>query len=451
MDGFMHGLYNNPRREIGVDGEHTCKDMAALKNPTLKSDSNMSSHSPETNGDPCGPLRHYVRPVLGLHLITNGSSKFRRKREFIPEDQKDYNYWFKRKRNNEAAKRSRQRRKMEEMLLEGRAVALLRENEKLRATLSAVQYRAIGVEHPHHRFGDSFSGQGISPYCFHPPSTDVPTAPHMLPTAALSFGTTLRMAKHMSDSGYTDFSGLTQTHIVPSDDPCVINNDSDAFQQFHRPGSKDSLSGSAVSNSCAPPSILNGYTCHGNAGVGYSFAPNSYAFDARYNTPQSAGTPECSFPATPTCIRLPRYSARRGHHAQGTNLGERTRGKSPDNFDHINPSPEGRINRSNQSNDGQQDQTAVAKAGSGTMFPLPHKLRYKMSKAIREESLGATKGDDNVCGYVDGNIGKLSKGTSMSPSNAFDYIGADGLLKQQLASLYAEVKTLKKIVLTKSN
>ncbi|XP_066507685.1 NFIL3 like protein-like [Hoplias malabaricus] len=69
----------------------------------------------------------------------------RRKREFTPEDQKDDTYWLKRSRNNESAKRSRLRRRMEESLLEARAVELLRENEKLKAALSAIHYN-IGVK-----------------------------------------------------------------------------------------------------------------------------------------------------------------------------------------------------------------------------------------------------------------------------------------------------------------
>ncbi|KAF4081869.1 hypothetical protein AMELA_G00145330 [Ameiurus melas] len=70
----------------------------------------------------------------------------RRKREFTPDELKDDNYWMKRSRNNEAAKRSRERRRMEERLLEERALQLLRENEKLKAALSAINYHGVGKE-----------------------------------------------------------------------------------------------------------------------------------------------------------------------------------------------------------------------------------------------------------------------------------------------------------------
>ncbi|KAK2823595.1 hypothetical protein Q7C36_020195 [Tachysurus vachellii] len=78
----------------------------------------------------------------------------RRKREFTPDELKDDNYWMKRSRNNEAAKRSRERRRMEERLLEERTLHLLRENEKLKAALSAVSYRCVGKETSYDTFMD---------------------------------------------------------------------------------------------------------------------------------------------------------------------------------------------------------------------------------------------------------------------------------------------------------
>lgn len=93
----------------------------------------------------------YAKSILG---IKSGSAikanvGTRRKREFIPEEQKDGNYWFKRNRNNEAAKRSRQRKRMEEYLLETRAVQLFHENEKLKAVLSSVH--SSGPDRPTHQ------------------------------------------------------------------------------------------------------------------------------------------------------------------------------------------------------------------------------------------------------------------------------------------------------------
>lgn len=82
------------------------------------------------------------RNAYQLHAAPSlrANSATRRKRQFTPDEQKDGNYWLKRTRNNEAAKRSRQRKRMEEHHLESRAVALQRENDKLKAALSAVHH-----------------------------------------------------------------------------------------------------------------------------------------------------------------------------------------------------------------------------------------------------------------------------------------------------------------------
>lgn len=69
------------------------------------------------------------------------SSSTRRKREFIPVDKKDDGYWDKRRKNNEAAKRSREKRRVNDMVLESRVLALLEENARLRAELLALKFR----------------------------------------------------------------------------------------------------------------------------------------------------------------------------------------------------------------------------------------------------------------------------------------------------------------------
>lgn len=76
------------------------------------------------------------------------SSSIRRKREFIPLDKKDEGYWDKRRKNNEAAKRSREKRRVNDMVLEGRVLALLEENARLRAELLALKFRFGLVKDP---------------------------------------------------------------------------------------------------------------------------------------------------------------------------------------------------------------------------------------------------------------------------------------------------------------
>lgn len=65
----------------------------------------------------------------------------RRKREFTPEEKKDASYWEKRRKNNEAAKRSREKRRANDFMLETRLVALSEENAALRAELVASNLR----------------------------------------------------------------------------------------------------------------------------------------------------------------------------------------------------------------------------------------------------------------------------------------------------------------------
>ncbi|KAI5101573.1 nuclear factor, interleukin 3 regulated, member 4 [Silurus meridionalis] len=65
----------------------------------------------------------------------------RRKREFTPEEKKDACYWEKRRKNNEAAKRSREKRRANDFMLETRLVALSEENAALRAELLALNLR----------------------------------------------------------------------------------------------------------------------------------------------------------------------------------------------------------------------------------------------------------------------------------------------------------------------
>ncbi|KAF7664109.1 hypothetical protein LDENG_00189420 [Lucifuga dentata] len=77
-------------------------------------------------------------------LILCGS---RRKREFIPEEKKNATYWEKRRKNNEAARRSREKRKVNDYVLETHLLALKEENVRLNAELLAIKLH-FGLVHP---------------------------------------------------------------------------------------------------------------------------------------------------------------------------------------------------------------------------------------------------------------------------------------------------------------
>uniref|UniRef100_UPI00398EA77E nuclear factor, interleukin 3 regulated, member 6 n=1 Tax=Pristiophorus japonicus TaxID=55135 RepID=UPI00398EA77E len=91
-----------------------------------------------------------ARSLLGTRQLKQkeASSANRRKREFIPDEKKDNSYWDKRKKNNEAAKRSREKRRVNDMVLEQRVVALLEENARLKAELLALKFRFGLVKDP---------------------------------------------------------------------------------------------------------------------------------------------------------------------------------------------------------------------------------------------------------------------------------------------------------------
>ncbi|KAM9331306.1 nuclear factor interleukin-3-regulated protein [Gastrophryne carolinensis] len=69
------------------------------------------------------------------------SASCRRKREFIPDEKKDAMYWEKRRKNNEAAKRSREKRRLNDMVLENKLMALGEENASLKTELLSLKLK----------------------------------------------------------------------------------------------------------------------------------------------------------------------------------------------------------------------------------------------------------------------------------------------------------------------
>ncbi|XP_068277033.1 NFIL3 like protein [Nyctibius grandis] len=72
-----------------------------------------------------------------LHSKVSGPS--RRKREFMPDEKKDNMYWEKRRKNNEAAKRSREKRRLNDFAMESQLAALSEENAMLRTELLSLK------------------------------------------------------------------------------------------------------------------------------------------------------------------------------------------------------------------------------------------------------------------------------------------------------------------------
>nr|XP_009665475.1 PREDICTED: nuclear factor interleukin-3-regulated protein-like [Struthio camelus australis] len=89
-----------------------------------------------------------------LHNKVSGPS--RRKREFMPDEKKDNMYWEKRRKNNEAAKRSREKRRLNDFAMETQLAALSEENAILRTELLSLKLR-FGLISP-----DTSTHQGCS-------------------------------------------------------------------------------------------------------------------------------------------------------------------------------------------------------------------------------------------------------------------------------------------------
>ncbi|XP_042340005.1 uncharacterized protein si:dkey-172o19.2 [Plectropomus leopardus] len=122
--------------------------------PCQPSSSFESSSSKDPDTDPGGLLFPVTRSsllarrLLRLRANSRHSGPLtRRKREMISDDQKDATYWDKRQKNNQAAKRSREKRRLNDLMLEGQLLALSDENAQLRAQLLSLQYhRNMGAE-----------------------------------------------------------------------------------------------------------------------------------------------------------------------------------------------------------------------------------------------------------------------------------------------------------------
>lgn len=80
-------------------------------------------------------------PRQGRLIKPKPNMTCRRKREFISDEKKDASYWEKRRKNNEAAKRSREKRRLNDVVLESRVMALNEENVRLKTELLQLKLR----------------------------------------------------------------------------------------------------------------------------------------------------------------------------------------------------------------------------------------------------------------------------------------------------------------------
>ncbi|GAB6032263.1 hypothetical protein CHUAL_010905 [Chamberlinius hualienensis] len=136
-----------------VDEDSNSDSNLAIDVHSCNSDPNTPTSTPKSNSVPLNwatdDLLHPVLPGsldLAAQIKRKEVFNARKQREFIPDNKKDESYWDRRRRNNEAAKRSREKRRLNDMVLETRVIELTKENTFLKTQLMAIrdQFGIIG-------------------------------------------------------------------------------------------------------------------------------------------------------------------------------------------------------------------------------------------------------------------------------------------------------------------
>lgn len=145
-------------------------------------------------------------PRIGRLIKPKPNMTCRRKREFISDEKKDASYWEKRRKNNEAAKRSREKRRLNDMVLENRVIALNDENVRLKTELLQLKLRfglistASYIEKSQQIGGSNNTGNG---------GTSSSSSSNQYYSSGYSSGSQVMMN---SDSSETEQSGRSEGH-----------------------------------------------------------------------------------------------------------------------------------------------------------------------------------------------------------------------------------------------
>ncbi|XP_074511751.1 uncharacterized protein LOC141780432 [Sebastes fasciatus] len=114
---------------------------SALKTLTKNSGNNHNCIETFSSYEESLPSAEGSPSRMGRLPKGKSSMSCRRKREFISDEKKDACYWEKRRKNNEAAKRSREKRRLNDMVLENRVIALNDENMRIKTELLQLKLR----------------------------------------------------------------------------------------------------------------------------------------------------------------------------------------------------------------------------------------------------------------------------------------------------------------------
>jgi len=121
---------------------HDVPSCGSLASVNVVADAyNSSSSGSSTCGGPSFGAGGGLAPVGDVPMPAVPT---RRMREFIPESKKDNEYWMKRQKNNEAAKRSREKRRANDAVMMRRIHELATENKRLKLELDLLR-RQLGL------------------------------------------------------------------------------------------------------------------------------------------------------------------------------------------------------------------------------------------------------------------------------------------------------------------
>lgn len=206
-------------------------------------------------------------PVTGIDLSKRNNNKdsmgagaganARKQREFIPDNKKDESYWDRRRRNNEAAKRSREKRRLNDMVLETRVLELTKENAVLRAQLSAIRDK-YGIS------GENLINPEQIPVAL-PPSD--PVAINLSKRNKLLVAGGLPMCPQVGGGGLggmslrpmlinSQHSPVSHTNGKQCYDPMECNNNNCSHRNFLGEVKEESIAEMVIYNCCRVPSDL---------------------------------------------------------------------------------------------------------------------------------------------------------------------------------------------------
>ncbi|XP_057300316.1 thyrotroph embryonic factor-like isoform X2 [Hydractinia symbiolongicarpus] len=135
--------YKRQIRSVSVivsDKNRSLSASSSVPSPSSSVGDNEDNHQGEHNGERDNELKS------AKYQYNPAPMAKKSKRQFIPPENKDQSYWERRKRNNEAAKKSREQRREKEIEVSRKCSQLEDENSGLRFTIVNLQKKNEQLE-----------------------------------------------------------------------------------------------------------------------------------------------------------------------------------------------------------------------------------------------------------------------------------------------------------------